>query len=151
MQSCSIQNNIGVIFSKFINKFVDKCQCYYTLLDQSIPLVTVTSDVSLLTEQLWTPMYLVPVKSKVKISQNFVAISDYLNFKTNGAINWELPINFDAKIVKAFCNYESTNFSRNWDGLLILNYVPLININHKILKIIWWVRYMQLSSRLVTD
>ena len=52
-QSCSIQNNIGVISSKFINKFVQKCLCYYTSLDQSIPLVTVTSKVSLLTEQLW--------------------------------------------------------------------------------------------------
>ena len=27
-------------------------------------------------------MYLVPVKSKVKISQNFVAFSEYMNFKT---------------------------------------------------------------------
>jgi hypothetical protein len=52
-QSCSIQNNIGVISSKFINKFVQKCHCYYTLLDQSIPLVTITSIVSLPTEQLW--------------------------------------------------------------------------------------------------
>ena len=32
-QSFSIQNNIRVISSKFINKFVQKCQCYYTLLD----------------------------------------------------------------------------------------------------------------------
>ena len=30
-QSCSIQNNVSVIFSKFINKFVQKCQCYYSL------------------------------------------------------------------------------------------------------------------------
>ena len=52
-QSCSIQNNIGVISSKFINKFVWKCHCCHTLSDQSIPLVTVTSVVSLLTEQLW--------------------------------------------------------------------------------------------------
>ena len=53
IQSCSIQNNISVIFYKFINKFVQKCQCYYTLSNQSIPLVTVTSVVSLLTEHLW--------------------------------------------------------------------------------------------------
>ena len=26
--------------------------------------------------------YVVPVKSKVKISQNFVAFSEYMNFKT---------------------------------------------------------------------
>ena len=52
-QSCSVLNNTGVISSKFINKFVQKCQCYYTLSDQSIPLVAVTSVVSLLTEQLW--------------------------------------------------------------------------------------------------
>ena len=26
------------------------------------------------------PIYLVPVKSKVKISQNFVAFSEYMNF-----------------------------------------------------------------------
>ena len=44
---------LSVISSKFINKFVQKCQYYYTLLDQSIPLVTVTSVVSLLTEQRW--------------------------------------------------------------------------------------------------
>ena len=52
-QSCSILNNISVISSKFINKFVEKCQYHYTLSDQSIPLVTVMSVFSLLTEQLW--------------------------------------------------------------------------------------------------
>ena len=52
-QSCPILNNINVISSKFINKFVQKCQCNYTFSDQSIPLVTVISVVSLLTEQLW--------------------------------------------------------------------------------------------------
>ena len=52
-QSCSVLNNTGVISSKFTNKFVKMCQYYYTLLDQSIPLVAVTSVVSLLTEQLW--------------------------------------------------------------------------------------------------
>ena len=52
VQSCSILNDISVISSKFINKLVQKCQCYYTFLDQSIPLVTVTSVVSLLTEKL---------------------------------------------------------------------------------------------------
>ena len=36
----------------FINKFVQKCQYWYALLDQSIPLVTVRSVVSLLTKQL---------------------------------------------------------------------------------------------------
>ena len=51
-QSCSILNNISVISPKFINKFMQKCQCYYTFSDQSIPLATVTSVVSLLTEQL---------------------------------------------------------------------------------------------------
>ena len=44
---------VGVISSKFIKKFVQKCQCYCTLLDQIIPLMIATSDVSLLTEQLW--------------------------------------------------------------------------------------------------
>ena len=38
--------------NEFINKFVQKCQYYYTLSDQSIPLETVRSIVSLLTEQL---------------------------------------------------------------------------------------------------
>ena len=52
-QSCSILNNISVISSKFIDKFAQKCQCYYTFSDQSIPLVTVTSLVSLLTEPFW--------------------------------------------------------------------------------------------------
>ena len=49
-QSFSIIKIISVISSKFINKFVQKCQHYYTLSDQIIPLVTVTSVVSLLTE-----------------------------------------------------------------------------------------------------
>ena len=31
-----IKNNVGVISSKFINKLVQKCQCYYTFLDSSI-------------------------------------------------------------------------------------------------------------------
>ena len=53
MQSCYVLNDTGVISSKFINKFVQKCQCYYTLTDQSIPLVAVTSVISLQTEQLW--------------------------------------------------------------------------------------------------
>ena len=51
-QSCFLLNYISVISSMFINKFGQKCQYYYTLLDQSIPLVTVTSIVSLLTIQL---------------------------------------------------------------------------------------------------
>ena len=36
----------------FINKVIQKRQYYYTLSDQSVPLVTVTSAVSLLTKQL---------------------------------------------------------------------------------------------------
>ena len=44
----------------FINKFVQKCQYCYTLLDQSVPLVTVTSVVSLLTKQLWLKFKLEP-------------------------------------------------------------------------------------------
>ena len=42
----------------FINKFIQKCQYYYTLLDQSIPLVTITSVVSLLSKQLWVKLQL---------------------------------------------------------------------------------------------
>ena len=63
-QSCSVLNNTVVIASKFINKFVQKCQCYYTFLEQSNPLVAVTSVVSLLTEQLClTTLWLeLPVK-----------------------------------------------------------------------------------------
>ena len=51
-QSCFLLNYISVISSIFINKFVQKCQYYYTLSDQNVPLVTVTSVVSLLTIQL---------------------------------------------------------------------------------------------------
>ena len=29
---------------------------------------------------MWDTLYVVPVKSKVKISQNFVAFSEYMNF-----------------------------------------------------------------------
>ena len=79
-----VKNNTSVISSKFINKFVQKCQCYYTLSDQSIPLVTVTSVVSLLTEQLWAqvqwfmyqnqlePWYLpsIEIQSVVKLRPN---------------------------------------------------------------------------------
>ena len=42
-QSCFLLNYISVISSIFINKFVQKCQYYYNLLDQSVPLVTVMS------------------------------------------------------------------------------------------------------------
>ena len=42
-QSCFLLNYISVISSIFINKFVQKCQYYYNLLDQSVPLVTVKS------------------------------------------------------------------------------------------------------------
>ena len=52
-QSCFLLSYISVISSMFTNKFVKKCQYYYTLLEQSVPLVTVTSVVSLLTKQLW--------------------------------------------------------------------------------------------------
>jgi hypothetical protein len=41
--SCFLLNYISVISSIFINKFVQKCQYYYNLLDQSVPLVTVMS------------------------------------------------------------------------------------------------------------
>ena len=51
-QSCFLLNYISVISSIFINKFVQKCQYYYTISDQSVPLVTITSVVSLLTKQL---------------------------------------------------------------------------------------------------
>ena len=33
----ALLNNTSVISSKFINKFVQKCQCYYTLPDQLFP------------------------------------------------------------------------------------------------------------------
>ena len=36
-----------------MDALVQKCQFYYTLSNQSVPLVTVRSNVSLLTEQLW--------------------------------------------------------------------------------------------------
>ena len=41
-QSCILLNYISVISSKFINKFAQKCQ-YFTLMDQRVPLITVTS------------------------------------------------------------------------------------------------------------
>ena len=47
--------NLTTLYSyqrdNFINKFVKKCQYYYTSLDQNVPLVTVRSIVSLLTKQ----------------------------------------------------------------------------------------------------
>ena len=72
-QSCSILN-ISVISSKFINKFVQKCHCYHTFSDQSIPLVTVTSIVSLLTEQLS------PVLESLEMSTKKSLIKVYLSF-----------------------------------------------------------------------
>ena len=63
--SMTVIINISVIYSRFINKFMQKCQCYYTLLDQSIPLVTVTSDVSLLTEQLWVQCHLLTLSDNL--------------------------------------------------------------------------------------
>ena len=53
VQSFFLLNYISVISSMFIVKFVQKCQYCYTLFNQSILLVTVTSaSVSLLTKQL---------------------------------------------------------------------------------------------------
>ena len=42
LQSCILLSYISVISSKFINKCAQKCQ-YFTLMDQSIPLITVMS------------------------------------------------------------------------------------------------------------
>ena len=42
-KGCFLLNYISVITSMFINKFVQKCQYYYTLSDLSVPLVTVTA------------------------------------------------------------------------------------------------------------
>ena len=41
-QSCILLNYISVISSIFINKFAQKCQ-YFALMDQSVPLISVTS------------------------------------------------------------------------------------------------------------
>ena len=49
---------ISVISSMLINNiFIQKCQYYYTLSDQSVPQVTVTSVVSLLTISFVIPLY----------------------------------------------------------------------------------------------
>ena len=58
-QSCFLLNYISVISSRFIHKVVQKCQCYYTLLVQRVPLVTVTSVVSLQTKQLCIHQYVI--------------------------------------------------------------------------------------------
>ena len=52
IQSCILLNYISVISSIFINKFAQKCQ-YFTLMDQSVPLITVTSLVYLGRNPLW--------------------------------------------------------------------------------------------------
>ena len=67
-QNCSIQNSLSVISFIFINKFVQKCHYSYTLLDKSIPLVTVMSVVSSLTEQLCSKSILI---RKQYVSCNF--------------------------------------------------------------------------------
>ena len=46
VQSCILLNYVSVISCKFINKFAQKCQ-YFTLMDQSVPLIIVTSFVYL--------------------------------------------------------------------------------------------------------
>ena len=45
-QSCFLLNWISVISSMSLNKFIQKCQYHYTLLDQNVPLVTLLSVVS---------------------------------------------------------------------------------------------------------
>ena len=52
MQACSVSIDLTVTRGTLVQKFFQKCQYYYALLDQSVPLVTVRSTVSLLTEQL---------------------------------------------------------------------------------------------------
>ena len=44
--------------------------------------------------------YVVPVKSTMEISQNFVAFSEYMNFKISRSMGW-----MDLKIINDFCNY----------------------------------------------
>ena len=50
--SCSVSIDQTVNRGTLVRKFVQKCQYYYSLSDQSVPQVTVRSTVSLLTEQL---------------------------------------------------------------------------------------------------
>ena len=52
VQSCILLNYVSVISSIFINKFDQKCQ-YFTLMDQSVPLITVTSLIYLGRNRLW--------------------------------------------------------------------------------------------------
>ena len=56
LHSCFVSIDLTVTRGTLVRKFVQKCQYYNALLDQSIPLVPVRSIVSLLTEQLW-PTY----------------------------------------------------------------------------------------------
>ena len=76
-QGCILLTYLSVISSKFIQKLAQKCQ-YFTLIDQSVPLYNFYITFCLRTNQLCG--YVVPVKSKVKISQNFLAFSEFMNF-----------------------------------------------------------------------
>ena len=64
-QSCILLNYISVISFKFINKFAQKCQ-YFTLMDQSVPLITVTSLVYLGRNPLWIS-FKVPLNKKKRL------------------------------------------------------------------------------------
>ena len=44
--------------------------------------------------------YVVPVKSKVKISQNFVAFSEYMNFNLMVGVKWGMGIFWKVVLVK---------------------------------------------------
>ena len=87
------------ISSKFINKFVEKCQCNYSLSDQSIPLITVTSVVSLLIEQLC-----LEYEKRPKLKENINWPEKLCFFRNGFGIHW-MPTHWTSGFYKFLLLY----------------------------------------------
>ena len=89
-QSCFLLSYISVISSMFTNKFVKKCQYYYTLLEQSVPLVTVT----LYNVILRIARNLLETRENVKILTHPVYLTnlDWLSWEWSKKKNSKWPI-----------------------------------------------------------
>ena len=83
--SCFLLTYVSVISSMYIHKFVQKCHSYYTLMNQSVPLVIFPSVVSLPTKQLClekskSGKVLLPTSHKKNPLDN---LTEYLGIKFN--------------------------------------------------------------------
>ena len=79
-QGCILLNYLSVISSKFIQKFAQNWQ-YFTLIDQSVPLITVTSIVYLGRNQLWADLHSARTVKRTIQLQYYCQFFENMTFK----------------------------------------------------------------------